>query len=163
MTAQVLEQTRETTEDEPFDINTLDGIDFPKDGEIIIDSSLLTKIDSETILQQNGILLESDSPKKIVIFAKKTEQDIGIGIMANMGVVKDTSQIDVAGISITKLIHTEENLPLIYTITRIESLRNGIHKYNHSEMQVGNLLEDPNLSEIFAKLVDILTLDEVED
>ena len=163
MSNQALETQTEVIVAEPFDINTLDGIDFPKGGEIIIDSKVLTKIHPQEILNQNGILLPSDTPKKIVVFAKKTKQDTEVGIMANMGILQDTGKLDVAGLFITKPNHIEEGLPSLYTITRIEPFRGGNHKYNHSEMQCGDQLEDPNLSNVFNELVGMFTLVEAED
>ena len=163
MLSQELETQTEITVVEPFDVNTLDRIDFSKGKKIIIDSEVLTQIDPQEILNQNGILLPSDTPKKIVVFAKKTKQDTEVGIMANMGILQDTGKLDVAGLFIAKPNHIEEGLPSLYTITRIEPSRGGNHKYNHSEMQCGDLVEDPNLSSVFNELVGMFTLVEAED
>ena len=163
MSSQELETQTEITVVETFDVNTLDRIDFSKGKKIVIDSEVLTQINPQEILNQNGILLPSDAPKKIVIFAKRTEQDTGIGIMADMGMLEDARELDIAGLFITKPNHIEEGLPSLYTITRIEPFRGGNHKYNHSEMQCGDLVEDPNLSNVFRKVVSVFPLVGTED
>ncbi len=157
MTEEILEVEKDLTVVEPFDVNVLDDIDFFGNGKIMIDGKSSTRLNSQDILEQNGILCPNDSPQRIIIFADKTEQERRIGILADMG------NHDIAGLYLTKqILASEDDLPL-FTITRIEPLRNGINKYNHSEMQCGNLVEDPDLSDIFTQLADLFIPSEEED
>ncbi len=158
MTEQALDVESLVTTAEPFNVDTLDNIDFLGNGRIVIDSKRLTELNLQDILKQNEILLPSDSPKRIIMFADKTEKERRIGIMADMG------NNDNAGLYLAKGIPaTDEEDLSFFTITRIEPLRNRNNKYNHSEMRSGNLIEDANLSSIFAQLTDVLILSEDEN
>jgi hypothetical protein len=96
MAEEISEVERDMYAKAPFDVSILDNIYFSGNGQIIIDSKFLTKLNLQNILERSEILRPSDLPRRIITFADKTEHECRIGILADMG------NHDTAGLYLTK-------------------------------------------------------------
>lgn len=137
---------------ESFNVDDLHKIEFPENDEIIIDD--LLRLDLKELLCQTGILVPEDSPKRIVMLARRTETLTCMGIAADMG------NKDYAQLCITVQNTEDVDLP-IFSLTKIGPLMNDGHKFDHSEIRCGKIIEDPDLSYVFTQLIDIFATSEI--